>query len=60
MLNVEMASLQASCVSIQQWEDVVQSNLKKSFNKYEGVSSSNEISVGWDLMFIGVSLVHTA
>jgi len=34
-------------------------NLEKSFNKYEGPQSEKEISVGWDLMFIGVSQTHS-
>nr|ANG56320.1 tetraspanin [Meretrix meretrix] len=34
-------------------EETVEDGLSKSMEKYEGVTSSNEVSVGWDLIFIG-------
>lgn len=34
-------------------EDTVKNGLSDSMKKYEGVTSTNEISIGWDLIFIG-------
>ncbi|XP_045208187.2 tetraspanin-18-like [Mercenaria mercenaria] len=34
-------------------EDEVKGKLDEALKKYEGVSSTNEVSVGWDLIFIG-------
>lgn len=44
-----------ACISLIQVEETVKDGLSKSMEKYEGVSSSNEVSIGWDLIFIGVN-----
>lgn len=52
--------LVVQCVSVALWftmktkvTDAVKETLEGSFSTYEGVSSTNEISIAWDLMFIG-------
>jgi len=41
-----------------QLEDEIIGQMRKSFNKYDGVNSTDDLSVGWDLMFIGVSYIY--
>ena len=37
-----------------QVENVVKDELETALRKYEGPTSTNEVSIGWDLLFVGV------
>ncbi|KAL4229602.1 hypothetical protein ACF0H5_012640 [Mactra antiquata] len=34
-------------------ENTVKEELRKAMNKYDGIDSNKEVSIGWDLLFIG-------